>query len=1420
MPDLKFDGSIYFSANSQSSGHPLLVPMITNPDFVEKNSVPGIKELLSGNLGITEKILSPTIKPIIDIIMSNPLMVESISNSIGSNKEDKSALSKHLNKLYLPEDGGMKALEKTIITSMMESHKPLIQFLEVFLDSLGIAEDISCKYMGTSISVLGATLGIKSRSPHHWDKSLGYTETINHALQTLLKASSDATLEMNKSMSNKHPLKDIIDTKPIDKPIGDTDLPAYYVGYFDSDGNSIDPPLWVKKSNKWFSKQTVDRNGNNITVGAPFQQLSNDLNIGVTTLRNRAEFSIEEINNQKETLIKNVQDRLKKVELITDIEERENEIKSINSEKIQSLKILDDLTQTIRDVVDGTNISGTNYKDDNDLSKGVNSPAIINEWVGKSRGSQLRAKYYPEQKSTAQELLNITGKKKAPYVYIPTYGVNYNGVNYNVEVPLAFSDQIGKDKVYSFNEFYDSLSIDIGGGYSNRRVIKSLDLNPNDEKMPFIENNKTHYSNNIKNEYVPDNIKNYYLPLEWEEVSVYNTINKKTGEVISTETEYVPFKIDVENGYELRIIKVINQPLIQVGKDNNTENFFPSINNDIILLINGDDYSFIKINGEMLNVSIIIFNKNNFSIGRYIDENIFIENKYIYLRKDNNWDKTNIDSDDCEIYQIKDIKQNWIKKSITLINDVVINNTTKTISFVDNLGIPAYITEAKNNNFIVETSNNTYIKITKITNNTLYYDGELNNETINSVFKFQYLDSSNIETYQDFDKAGLTNVSLYSVSDLNYLPQAILNGDKNIIIQGFDKQSLYSTISGRIKNIGDDVLKYTIPNTDYDNIYKILDIKKTRTKKGIEIQCFNLDYKIPQSFKNRAYNSNFNSKFYFPLNFYTVSLSTNVGETQYSSDLLSNETGTLYATNNNIPSKMNLDNPDSTMHSTEDINEDNLLKEGIIYQGLDPRYVDRYKWKFFYLVEAVKKNDNGISLINNKINKNQQKDVKKLKPKGGSKGGKEWYGLMDKFDALPMVVTMLLPIITTKVVPLATNIMQTVSNPNKIKKMLLDIGIKNEDISKFPKNFKDFSFESLNKQKDASKKSSPKSLDENEKSEDKNSKTYYNGIQPNKINPKSIMMFDGQAFIEFGKGAFGSSIVNFGAELLNGEILPINSKDPNKKDQGTFNMILNFVKLPFEIIFKIFKWIVDWVKKLLNPAKIASAITEFLSFNWLLDIIGKKSIFDIMGLNDVDNPNFRAQMDKLINGISGEKAQNLFRDVLKDIRGSGLGFVEVLIYDILLNGNKIGEETETRPFNVDINNKNYKKSDGSNINSDQINDTLSNINNNNNNNNNNICGERTFSVNSLFPLPFFSNETKYTDCELPLIFLKPLEIIEGLLKMIQELLNGFLSMPIAILGLEPTINIPKFGKEIPFANVLTDLLNKLKSELVPIQKFS
>src|SRR5690606_31004190 len=160
------------------------------------------------------------------------------------------------------------------------------------------------------------------------------------------------------------------------------------------------------------------------------------------------------------------------------------------------------------------------------------------------------------------------------------------------------------------------------------------------------------------------------------------------------------------------------------------------------------------------------------------------------------------------------------------------------------------------------------------------------------------------------------------------------------------------------------------------------------------------------------------------------------------------------------------------------------------------------------------------------------------------------------------------------------------------------------------------------------------------------------------INPSPIFLLDGQALAEFGKGAFGKPIFSFGVELKNGEIKSINKLKKNKsvnelpetKDQPLFNMILNFVKLPFEIIFKIFKWIMDWIKKLLNPVKIPAALAEFLSFKWLLDILGKNSIFQIMGLKDITDPDLQKEMNNYIKNISGDKAQELFNEVLSTLR--------------------------------------------------------------------------------------------------------------------------------------------------------------------------
>lgn len=1449
MPDLKFDGNFYFSANTPSKGHPLLVPIITNPEFTTSkgNATPGILELINGDIGITEKIMNPILSPIINQIAGNPLMVDSIANLNNLEKNNPDALKSFLTQQFIPKDIGLKPLEKTIISSMMESHKPLIEFLKLFLQALGVAEDIVCRFLGSHISILGVDIGIKSRNPFYWNEELGYTKTITLALKDMLDATEKAAALMDSKISDKNPIKNSSTGIPKDKASGETDLPAYYVAYFDEDGKSVEPPLWVKNSNKWFSKTIQDRNGELVTIGAPFQQLSDNLNEGVSQLRTRQTNQLASMRQERDDMIKTITERLKEAEKISNPELKKNEIDSINAEKTQVENTMNDLIQAVEDIIDGTNKAGGNYIDDNDKSKGINPPAIINEWAAKSRGSQFRGKYYPEQKSTVQSLINNKGKVIEPYIFIPKFGVNYQGNFYNIEVPLAFDNQITKNKSYSNTVFFDAKQTEFEDlrirNFSNVNVVTSLNLNPQNIQKPFEEINKTHFSNNIREEYVPDNIKRFYLPIEWEEVLEYEIRSKNTGKILKIEREYVPFKIDVENDYELRLIKVINIPLLSTGANNPVDNFFPDPNSELILYVKDDYIQFLKTNKEVNQYDIKIdypssgtngnIPSNKFSHGtRYVDENAFIDEKYFYLRKDTTWGRDYIDADDSEIYQVKNINKKW--KNVSSDIDVSIDNVLKTITFNSIISIPTYITEyTYGNNFIINTNSqniNISIKITNITNINnqivLNYEGSLISETITNNLSFQYIESSFVETYQFFTEAENFTASIFTILDINYLPDVIKNGGKSLIIQGFDENSLLSTLSNRVKKEGNDITQFVKPNAEADNIYNIIKIEKISTRKGVEITSLKLDFPIPEQFNNKAYSSNTTLGFYYPLRIYTVPQINNQGAGNSSSSGLTTGTGTLYTTNNNIPDKLNIEDPESTIHSTKDINENNFLKEGIIFHGLDPRFVDRNKWKIFYLVEAIKKDNSGNA------------DVGKTKKKvaeGVIDGGKEWYGLVDKFTALPMIISKLVPLIF-KIVPLAIKIIQLISNPKKMKDLLLDMGIMDEDISKFPQNFKTLSKSGfLRKEKELAKKKPAKNFDEYEKNKSvnvddkasdktkskgtKDSSLYYDGPQIGKTNPSPIFMLDGQALAEFGKGAFGKTLFSFGAELKNGEIKSISklkknkstNESPETRDQGLFNMVLNFIKLPFEIIFKIFKWIIDWIKKLLNPAKIASAITEFLSFKWLLEILGKNSIFQIMGLKDISS--IQKETDELVKNISGEKAQEMFNNILKNIRGNNLGFVEVYVYDILKNGIKIRQDVVESPYSGnDINKQKVETPNGSDASLNDINNIL-----NDAANPLGFCGDRNFSISKLFPLPFFNTDIAYNNCELPILFLKPLELIAGMMTFIQEFLNGFLSMPTSILGLEPTISVPKFGEEIPFANVLNDLIEDLKAAITQIQ---
>lgn len=67
-------------------------------------------------------------------------------------------------------------------------------------------------------------------------------------------------------------------------------------------------------------------------------------------------------------------------------------------------------------------------------------------------------------------------------------------------------------------------------------------------------------------------------------------------------------------------------------------------------------------------------------------------------------------------------------------------------------------------------------------------------------------------------------------------------------------------------------------------------------------------------------------------------------------------------------------------------------------------------------------------------------------------------------------------------------------------------------------------------------------------------------------------------------------------------------------EQPLVKMILGLVTLPMKIIGGIIEWIVEFFKKLSNPMKLPSMITEFLSFSWIKDFFSTTGILGMLGI--------------------------------------------------------------------------------------------------------------------------------------------------------------------------------------------------------------
>lgn len=972
MSDLNFtNNKFYYSALSSN----ILMPFLNS-----EGNKPTISDLLNGDLKIADKILKPTI----DVVLST---IESSSHLKGTIKADT----------IFPSSSGIKAVEKMLIQTMFESHKPFADLIGIIVDLMAIAEHASCMWLGSSIEILGKEIGYPSRKPQYWEKNLNYSKTINYSLKEMKTAFSDMDKEFDSYMSKTNPIKNNVSKIPTNKTIGKKNYDKLYIGYFDNNGNSIDPPKWVKDSGMWLN-YTKD-------IKSPFNQLSTELNKGTKQIKKIYDNINQNINREKNTL------------------------------DDSSKKIFDNLTLISNDIINGTNYSNQNNS---------TTPIILNEWLMKVKTSQLRMKYFPEQKSTIQQVIDNKGKPKEPFVYIPKTKINYNNKTVYIETPTAYSSQISESRVNSFDEFYNKkLQDKFGTYYSLKTEVNSIDIFYNtDKKTPFINKDVTHFSHNKSDDYIPDNIKNYYLPFQWEEVYEYDIINTKTNKVVRKETEYVPFTIDIENDYDIRIIKVVND-------------------------------------------------------------------------------------------------------------------------------------------------------VTKVPDN---------------LTKASYLEN----------------------------------------------------------------------------------IKKDLQKNNINLDTL---------------------------------------------------TGTICAENNTIPDKNK---------STKKINK---LGEGIIRHGLDVRYLDDIDDnKVFWIVEATKKKK-----INNKVSDNRvnifDRDY-----------SNKYYNLIDHYMTMPYIMMSILPILASNIIPLSVKFLKLVNNPTTITSLLIDLGIKDENLSKFPKIF-DLEFDVSKKNKN---KKTPKTLDDSEK---QNNKFVYTGIQKDNVGgTKSLIDGDGTTEI------FGNT---FGASISFGDVTPKTEK--GKNDQPLLKTIFNFIKMPFQIIKKVFEYILEWVKKLLNPTTIASAIAEFLSFKWLIDILSKDSMMDMFGM-DIDDEKY-----KNIANIQKNTNQSNYDKLIAAIRDGNIEIIEYFVYDIIKNGKKIGQEIESRPYKGKITKEMLDK-----YGKDNIDEPKSNITDNN---------------------PLVSDTPNYTNNEMNILYLKPLEQLLGVLKFIQEFFNALISMPSSILGID---FIPKFGEEIPFVNVLENIISELKTSIKPL----
>ena len=120
------------------------------------------------------------------------------------------------------------------------------------------------------------------------------------------------------------------------------------------------------------------------------------------------------------------------------------------------------------------------------------------------------------------------------------------------------------------------------------------------------------------------------------------------------------------------------------------------------------------------------------------------------------------------------------------------------------------------------------------------------------------------------------------------------------------------------------------------------------------------------------------------------------------------------------------------------------------------------------------------------------------------------------------------------------------------------------------------------------------------------------GIKNDTNNTLHKLIYSGEKCLIDGFSSINLLNFKFGLGIKNGDV----SSEEQNTEQPFMSTILNFIKLPIEIIVGIVKVIKKMLGTIIDPTKILDTFNDFITFKWLTDLLSIDKLYSFLGATD------------------------------------------------------------------------------------------------------------------------------------------------------------------------------------------------------------